>query len=402
MALVNQNPLPGKAGTTTILSGAAVYTPDGVYDPGTVVIADGRVSEVRRDAAVDPHDGTTFIDLAGKILAPGFIDLHIHGMMGLDVMQLDGDGFCRLAAEAVRRGITALAPTTVACPAADLEHAMANLHAARAQASPGARLLGLHLESNFINLSFKGAQPGSQTFSWLDPRAPAIRDLLERYAGEVSIVTMAPELPGGLELIHWLVAHGITVSLGHSGASYDEAQAGIDAGATHATHLFNAMPPLHHRNPGLVGAVLARKEVYAEVVGDGIHVHPAVIATALATKGRERFMAISDGLQVAGMTEGECFLGGQHISVQGPVAKLDNGTIAGSITTMDSIVRLLVNRVGCDLATALHVCSTAPADGIGRPDLGRIAPGAAADFVVLDRALDVQLTLVAGRTVYRR
>ncbi|MDD2711083.1 MAG: N-acetylglucosamine-6-phosphate deacetylase [Verrucomicrobiae bacterium] len=384
----------------TILSGATIHLPAKTLKTGSVVITNGCIAEIHEGALPNPKNGAIFIDLTGKILSAGFIDLHIHGMMGIDVMNIGPEGYGRLSAEAAKRGVTALAPTTVACPAEQLRKIMESIHAAREAGVPGAKLLGLHLESNFINVDFKGAQPGDQVFSWEDPRAAAIRKLLEQYARDTCIVTLAPEMPGGIELIRWLVKHGIAASMGHSGAKYDQAMAGIEAGATRATHLFNAMPPLHHRNPGLPGAVLSSPKVFAEMVCDGIHVHPAVIATTIAAKGCDRFMPISDGLEAAGMTSGDFLLGGQHVTVVNNVAKLDNGTIAGSITTMDRIVRLLVNQTGCDIHDALRMASATPAKGIGRQDIGRIVPGAAADLVVLTPDLEVETTLVDGKVVF--
>ncbi len=177
--------------------------------------------------------------------------------------------------------------------------------------------------------------------------------------------------------------------------------AAFDAGATHATHLFNAMAPLHHRNPGLVGAALDNDRIFTEVVCDGVHVHPAVISTVITAKGADRFVPISDGLQGAGMREGEFFLGGQHVTVRDGVARLDSGTIAGSITTMDAILRFLVERVGWNLGEALLMCATTPAEALDMQSIGHIAPNAYADLVVLDRELNVRMTFVNGRVVYK-
>lgn len=351
----------------------------------------------------DPENGATFIDLTGKHLTPGFIEIHIHGMMGIDTNQTDADGFLRISAAAAKRGITALTPTTVACPAEELERILRNLKAARERGFPGARLLGLHMESNFISMEFKGAQPPDCIFPPTDDRANDIVRLIADYNNEIRIVTIAPELPGALDMIAWLVEHNIIASLGHSAANYEQAVAGIAAGARHATHLFNAMGPLHHRNPNLVGAALECDDVYTELVCDGVHIHPAVISTVISAKGAERFVPVSDALQGAGLPEGgEFFLGGQHVTVGNGVARLDSGTIAGSITTMDGIVRLLVNTVGWDMSEALYMAATTPANALGLDMLGRIAQGAMADLVVLNDELEVEMTLVGGNVVYQR
>jgi len=399
--LVAQHAFPPE--TITLLSGAEVFLGDGTsLNPGTVAMAAGRIIGVIEEAMTDPGDGSTFIDLSGQMLAPGFIDVHVHGMMGIDTNAASTDDFLRFSREAAKHGTTALVPTTVACPAENLSRVLNNIHAARTQEVPGARLLGLHLESNFISQQFKGAQPPEQIFSPDDQQAWNIKQLIDDYTEDIRIMTVAPEVPGVVEFIPWLLERGIIPSLGHSAATYDEAVAGFAAGAIHATHLFNAMPPLHHRNPGLVGAALENDEVYTEVVCDGVHVHPAVLSIIFSSKGAERVMAISDALQGAGMDAGEFYLGGQHVTIVNGVARLDSGTIAGSIVTSDAILRFLVAQVGWDLGEALMMVSSTPADGLRIPHLGQIAVEAAADLVALNQDLTVARTIVNGKTVYQR
>ena len=386
----------------TVLSGATIYIEDEEITPATVLVAEGRIIDVLRGALPDPGNGAGFIDLTGHILTPGFIEIHFHGMMGIDTNQASANDFIRMSAEAAKRGLTTMTPTTVACPAGELVRILENLRAARKQGFPGARFLGLHLESNFISMEKKGAQPPDYIFAPTDPRGGEILRIIDEYKDEISIVTLAPEVPGVLEVIPWLRERDIIASLGHSTATYDQAIAGFDAGATHATHLFNAMPPLNHRDPGLVGAALERDDVYAEMVCDGVHIHPAVIATTITAKGAERFVPVSDSLQGAGMGEGEQFyLGGQHVTVHDGVARLDSGTIAGSIVTMDGVVRVLVERVGWALPEALYMAATTPADALELTAVGRLAPGAVADFAILDHDLQVRMTMVAGKVAYQ-
>jgi len=386
----------------TVLSGATIYINDNEISPATVIVAEGRILDVLRGAMPDPGNGAKFIDLTGQTLTPGFIEIHFHGLMGIDTNQASADDFLRMSAEAAKHGLTVMVPTTVACSAAELRRVLQNLAKARAQGFPGANLIGLHLESNFISMEKKGAQPPSNIFAPTDPKAVEILDIINEYKDDVRIVTLAPEEPGALGLIEWLRERGIIVSLGHSMANYEQAMAGFDAGATHATHLFNAMPPLNHRVPGLVGAALDRDDVFTEMVCDGVHIHPAVISTAITAKGAERFVPVSDSLEGAGMGEGEEFyLGGQHVTVQNGVARLDSGTIAGSIVTMDGVVRVLVERVGWALSEALHMCATTPADALELDVIGRLAPGAVANLTVLDSSLQVTMTIVSGNVVYQ-
>lgn len=386
----------------TILSGVDAYLPDGVLNGVTVVLVNEAIVNIIDQPVPDPQDGAVYYDLTGKILAPGFIDVHVHGMMGIETVGASVEDFIRLSQVAAQFGITSIVPTTVACSAADLALTLVNLHSARQSALPGAHLLGLHMESNFINPQFKGAQPEIQIMSPDNQQAWPIRQLIDEYASDIRIITLAPEVPGVLEFIPWLLERKISVSLGHSSAIYEEAMAGFDAGANQATHIFNAMPPLHHRKPGLVGAALENNTVYTELICDGIHIHPSIISTVITAKGADRVIMISDGLSAAGTQNGEFTMGGQHVSVRNGVAWLDNGTIAGSIATMDAMVRLLVGQVGWDLGETLLMASTTPAEAIGLPQLGRIAPRALADLVVLSQELEVEMTLVSGKVVYQK
>jgi N-acetylglucosamine-6-phosphate deacetylase len=295
---------------------------------------------------------------------------------------------------------------------------------AREAPSPlSARVLPAHLESNFINPDYKGAQPLAclrnprlAVSHWAGGAGGAGRSAkagefdaadvlleIERGAPDISIVTLAPEIDGGLDLINWLTTRGLRVSLGHSGASYDEAQAAIAAGARHATHLFNRMAPLDHRKPGLVGAVLQAEEVAAEVICDGVHVHPALIRTAVAAKRPSRMMAITDGTAGAGLPVGtRTVLGDQAITVSESAAFLADGTLAGSVLTMDRAFEMLVNRVGFSPVEAATMCATTPARELGLVGHGAIVPGAVADLVVLDAQFAVVQTYVAGRLIYTR
>jgi len=274
-------------------------------------------------------------------------------------------------------------------------------------------VLPAHLESNFINPEFKGAQPGEGLRSPLrgvrgvrgvrEDSAWDGQDILDEIAAarpDVGIVTVAPELDGAIDLIRDLVAHGHHVSLGHSGATYEQAMEGIRAGARQATHLFNRMTPVTHRAPGLAGAVLESDEVFAELVCDGVHVHPAMMRVALAAKRPERIMAVTDGTAGSGLLPGSfASIGGRRISVS-DAAYLEDGTIAGSTLTMDRAFAKLVSVVGLSLPDAAMVCSTTPARALGLQGFGVLTPGAFADFVVLDRDLRVVQTWIAGTLAY--
>jgi N-acetylglucosamine-6-phosphate deacetylase len=302
----------------------------------------------------------------------------------------------------------------------------------------GARVLPAHLESNFINPAYRGAQPlhclrspaaigwsagvekgvaplfGEDPTQGVQPLFPdsdsadafTAGDILheiDRAAPDVGIVTLAPELDGGLDLVRWLTSRGQRVSLGHSGVGYEEGLAAIALGATQATHLFNRMPPFGHRAPGLVGAILQTEEVAAELICDGIHVHPAVVRTAIAAKRPSRVLAITDGTAASGLPAGaRAMLGGQPITVRDSAAFLDDGTLAGSVSTMDRVFQMLVGPIGLSLVEAATLCSTTPARELGLVGHGVLAVDAVADLLVLDAQLSVVQTYVGGELVYAR
>ena len=404
-----------------VLSGASLVLPDRVLSPGTLVIEDGRIADVRSDA---PSGGHTAFAFHGHYIVPGFIDVHVHGVDGVDSLDArpDNDAIAAIAARLPRYGVTAFCPTTVACAPDALRRVLDQVRSAReTPAARSARVLPAHLESNFINPEYNGAQPSgclrsprAARGSGRERSAKALAERsdftaaqilaeIERAAPDVGIVTLASELDGGLDLIRWLVSRGHRVSLGHSAATYDEALAGIAAGARHATHLFNRMPPLSHRAPGLAGAVLQTDEVAAEIICDGFHVHPALIRMAIAAKGPSRILAITDATAAAGLPVGSpAFLGGQAITAGESTALLPDGTIAGSVLTMDRAFQTLVGTVGLSLVDAATICATTPARELGLVGHGVLAPEAVADLVVLDANFSVVQTYLAGQLVYSR
>ncbi|MEX1129665.1 MAG: N-acetylglucosamine-6-phosphate deacetylase [Vicinamibacterales bacterium] len=380
------------------LSGATVVLPDRLLAPGRVSIEDGRIVDLAQSDVADAGH------LHGHYIVPGFIDVHVHGVDGTDT--LDGAAaIARIAAHLTRFGVTAFCPTSVACTPAALREMLRGIRAAREAAVPGsARVLPAHLESNFISVEFKGAQPEACIRTPHETRngdfsGREILDAIASARAEVGIVTVAPEIEGVLDLITDLVRHGHRVSLGHSGATYEQGLAGIAAGARHATHLFNRMRPFGHRAPGLAGAILESDAVAAEVVCDGVHVHPGAIRAAVAAKGVSRIMAITDGTALSGIPQaGTATLGGRTITAR-DAAYLDDGTLAGSVLTMDRAFRALVTTMGFSLVDAAHLCATTPARELALAGLGVIATGATADLVVLDGDLNVVQTYIGGVAV---
>lgn len=398
-----------------VLTGAELVLPDRIQSPGTLVLDGDRIVEViagTQPRPAGPPSGGYF-ELHDHYIVPGFIDVHVHGVERTD--SLDGPAAVgQMASRLPKYGVTAFCPTTVACAPDALRLVLNSVREMKALANPsGSRVLGAHLESNFINPAFRGAQPEACLRS---PRAheehraatsdgfdgEEILEEIERAGSSVGIVTLAPELDGGFDLIKQLAGNGTRVSLGHSGATFEQAHEAIALGARHATHLFNRMPPLGHRDPGLVGAVLTSDEIAAELICDGVHVHPTMLRLAITAKRPERVMAITDGTALAGLPEGShASLGGRRITVTGSAAYLNDGTLAGSVATMDQVFRFLVNHVGVSLTDAATLCATTPATELKLDGMGAILSGAIADITVLDRRLSVKQTFVAGRCVYQ-
>ena len=397
-----------------VLSGAEIVLPDRILTPGTLVIDGDRIAEIRQGTAY-----TGGFAFHGDYIVPGFIDVHVHGVDGVDVLD-SADAVATIANSLPRYGVTAFCPTTVACSPAALAQVLAGVRLARAMPSPGAaRVLPAHLESNFISPEYRGAQParclrsarlalragpgkaggeGPEEFDGAD----ILREI-DRAIPDVGIVTLASEIDGGLDLIRWLLDRGCRVSLGHSAATYDEALAAIGAGATQGTHLFNRMPPLDHKSPGLAGAILQAEEVAAEIICDGVHVHGAVVRAAVAAKRPSRVMAISDATAVAGLPSGSrARLGGTEITAAENGAYLPDGTLAGSVLTMNRAFQTIVEQMHLSLVDAAVMCSTTPARELGLVGHGVLAPDAVADLVVLDADFSVVQTYIGGQLAYTR
>ena len=392
-----------------VLAGADIVLPDRVLAGGSLILDGTRITAIEPHA-IDTPAGALRLDLSGHIVVPGFIDVHVHGVAGHDVLE-GPDAVGEVAARLPEFGVTAFCPTSIAChPAALAVMLQAVGRLQDGGGVPRARVLPAHLESNFINPAFHGAQPldclrqpSARFSSDLEETghsfsARDIVDTIAAHRASVGIVTLAPEIDGGLELARDLVAAGHLVSIGHSGASYDEAHAAIEAGVRHATHLFNRMSPMTHRSPGLPGALLESDQVVAELICDGFHVHPALMHVAIRAKGVHGIMAITDGTAGSGLPVGSrATLGGRGIVVTARSAELEDGTLAGSVLTMDGAFRTLVRRVGLSLVQAAGLCATSPARQLGLRDCGRIEVGVVADLAVLNDQLRVTQTYIGGR-----
>lgn len=381
--------MTGAALERTALAGARVVTPAGVLDDGWVQVEAGRIVDVGIGA---PPAGVHRTDLGGAWLLPGYIDIHVHGGGGHDVT---ASREAMAAAVAFHRthGTTRTLVSLVTAPVAALVEQL-GWAAALAADGPTSRghVLGSHLEGPFLSHARCGAQ---NTEHLLMPSAAVFAELLAAARGTLRSVTVAPELPGALELIADVVAAGAVAAIGHTDATHDQARAGIAAGATLATHLFNGMRPLHHREPGPIGAALAAG-LDCEVINDGVHVHPTI--AGLVARSPARLVLITDAIDAAGIGEGEFVLGGQVVRVRDGQARLaSNGALAGSTFTMDEALRRTVQVSGVPIEHASAAASGNPARLLGiAGECGAIAAGLAADLVVLDDDLRVLQVMAGG------
>jgi N-acetylglucosamine-6-phosphate deacetylase len=371
-----------------------LHTPEQVIPDGAVLVENGMVTGAgRRESVIRPF-GVQVLDGQGLTLAPGMIDLQLNGGFGYDFTGNPAT-LWEVAARLPRYGVTAFLPTIITCPSEVVRAAMEALHQRPVTNFAGAVPLGLHLEGPFINPVKKGAHNPQYI---LPPQADSALDWT--LSNGVRLVTLAPELPGALELAARLLESGVVVSAGHSMASFEQAQAAFNSGVRYGTHLFNAMPAVDHRQPGLAGAVLADRRVVAGLIADGIHVHPAMAALAWKAKGSQGLNLVTDAMTALGMPEGFYKLGDRTVRVDAVSARLPDGILAGSILTLDQALRNLMAFTGASLAEVLPVVTGTPARLLGLERKGRIAPGCDADLVLLSPSGQVYLTMVAGEIVY--
>ncbi|MFN2202874.1 MAG: N-acetylglucosamine-6-phosphate deacetylase [Caldilineaceae bacterium] len=378
-------------------SGAGV--PTASLTPGfrhsEVMIQDGRI------AAVEPSlDGAPVpvLDARECLVLPGFIDVHVHGAVGYDTMDASQTGLSEMAEFYAQHGVTGFLPTTMTAPHSDTLAAVINV----AQCDPlplcGARILGVHLEGPYISPAFPGAQKSENI------REPSIAEFATlAEAGPVRMITLAPEQPGAHELIREARRRGVVAVAGHTNASYDELEAAVQIGVSQATHTYNAMSGLHHRRPGTLGAVLSDDRIYAQLIADNIHVHPAAMRILNRCKSVARTVLITDAIRATGMEPGYYDLGGQSVTVADGACRLNDGTLAGSVLTLEIGLANFAAAAGLSLGESWPAAGRSPAASLGLgEEFGSIEPGYWGDLTVLDHELGVVATVVAGNVVYLR
>ena len=339
------------------------------------------------------------LDASGCYVIPGLVDVHFHGCVGEDFSDATPDGLQKIADFELSQGVTYICPTGMTLPEDQLTAICKTTAAHRAKNPGGAEVVGAHLEGPFLCMAKKGAQNGDYLHA---PDAEMLKRLQEAAEGSVRLVTLAPEEPGSVEFIKAAKDMGIHVSLGHTVANYDTAKAAFEAGADHATHLYNAMPPLAHRDPGVIGAAYEFPHVKPELICDGIHIHPAVVRLTFGLFGRERMIIISDSLRATGMPDGEYPFGGQMIEVHGNRATILHHpeTLAGSVTSLMGCLRQAI-AFGIPAADAVRACTYNPAQSIGMEDrIGTLDAGKEASLVLLDQEdLSIRRIVFKGKAV---
>ncbi|MCE7983575.1 MAG: N-acetylglucosamine-6-phosphate deacetylase [Caldilinea sp. CFX5] len=349
-----------------------------------------RVGDIAADGTVATLDAT------GCFVLPGFIDVHVHGGDGSDAMDATPEALTRMATFFAQHGVTAFLATTMTAPHDAILAAVAAVGQWGEKITTGARLVGVHVEGPYISLKFPGAQPAAYI------RPPSLAEFAELVAaGPVRMITLAPEVDGAAELIAAARQQGVTVVWGHTNATYEECVLAADRGVTQATHTYNAMSGLHHRKPGVLGATLTLDQIYAQLIADNIHVHPAAMNVLARCKGVDRTVLITDAMRAAGLPEGEYELGGQPVTVSDGSCRLADGTLAGSILTMERALINFMAATGLPLAAAWPATSRIPAQSLGLGQrYGALRPGYQADLVLLDAGLQVAATVVGGQIVY--
>lgn len=382
------------------LTAKTLYTPLERVDNPLLLLDGQHIADVTSQAARAVPAGTRVVDFGDAVLAPGFLDIHIHGGAGRDVMEVNPASLSAVERLIAKHGVTGYFPTTVTAPVDQILSALERLARAiedgeKQNSGPGgarATPLGIHLEGPFMSHARSGVHPPGDL---LLPTLPMFERFWQAARGHIRMITMAPELDGAAEVIAEASKRGVCVSLGHSDADLETTRAGIAAGARHATHVFNAMRPLGHRDPGIIGEVLTNPRLTVDLIADGIHLDPSIVQLVLAAKGKENSVLITDAISATGMPDGLYPLGSLEVEVKDGKA-LYNGHLAGSVLTLDVAVRNVMRFAHWDLQPALRAATLNPARVGGLANSGRLQAGALADIVILSQCGEVKHTIIRG------
>ena len=377
-----------------ILTGGSVVTPTALLDDVCISVNSGMITGVYRDTLPEVIDDTLpVIEVdASHFILPGFIDMHIHGSAGADVMDGTNEALETIARSLHKQGVTGFLATTMTESDADITHALKAVADYQPACVEQAGILGVHLEGPFLSAKKMGSQSGK----WLrEPDVNAFSNWQKQAKGLIKQVTLAPEEDKHFELIRNLHAQGVIASIGHTCCSAEVASKAIQAGATHGTHLFNAMSGVSHREPGAATAILLNSDVTAELIVDGVHLSSEIIQLAFAMKGAENIILVTDAMRAQGVGEGVFTLGSQTVHVKGNEARLNSGVLAGSVLSMNKALENMMLFSGCSLLEASQMASLNPARKLGLKEVGTIEAGKKADMVILDSCYQVVKTLIS-------
>lgn len=383
-----------------LINNSRIITPYEIKDGYSLSIYGSKIADITKSGTIDESQFDQIIDLKGRYLSPGFIDIHNHGNYGHDAMEATYQAIESIAEFHINNGVTGFLPTTMTNPAEEIVKAIKNTadYMNNQSISNKAKVLGLYIEGPYFSQERKGAQPSE----YIKPiNLKELEMFINQADSSVKVAAIAPELANADEAISFLKDKGITISAGHTNATYEEALLGIERGITHATHLYNGMRSFNHREPGALGAVLTDERVACEMICDGIHVHPAAMKMAVKLKGKDRIILISDAMMAAGLSDGKYQLGGQDVFVKDGAARLASGALAGSTLTLNRAVYNMVHLVGVPLNEAVQMASLNPAKAIKADKYkGSVEIGKDADIIAFDDNLDISLAVVEGNICF--
>jgi len=386
-----------------LLKGVQIYADDQIINDGYIKIKDQNILEIGSLNELSNIESFHVIEIPAHFKAvPGFIDVHIHGVAGADTMDATKEALDTMVAALPKEGTTSFLATTMTQEGKQIENALINAgqYIEEQQANGHAEILGLHLEGPFVNAKMAGAQPIQHI---IDPDLALFKEWQKLTNGHIKLVTLAPEQPGGLDMIRYLKANGIVASLGHTDATYNEVCEAIGAGANHVTHLFNQMKGLHHREPGVVGAAFLHDELKAEIIVDGVHVRPEMVNLAFKQKKSDGLILITDSMRAKCLKNGQYDLGGQEVAVKDGKAVLEDGTLAGSILKLGQAVKNIISYTDCSLDEAIEMASVNPAKQLNIYDRkGSLTVGKDADIVILDENMEVYMTFCRGAIAFKK
>jgi N-acetylglucosamine-6-phosphate deacetylase len=379
------------------LIGGKIVTPFRVINNGAIVIENNKIWELGRVTDVEITDDCEVIDVSGKTITPGFVDLLVHGGGGFAFADGKDESVAGVSQYLIEHGSTTALASLYAKPKDQLLSDVRRL-AKFIKNNPDSNLVGIHMEGPYLNKALKGCM--NEDYLW-KPTVESWDEMWEASEGLIKLMTIAPELPGSIAVMRKAASQGVVLSIGHSMANYEEVLLAIDNGAAHVTHMFNAMEPFHHRKPGIILAALMNKELKIELIADTLHVHPAVMEFLLKVKGASSIVLITDSIRVGGMHEGEFEFADQKVFMKDEKAILADGTLAGSTLTLNKAVRNMVRTANASITDAVRMASLNGAKVINAKK-GILAAGKDADLVILDNDFEVEMTIIQGKIKYRR